>query len=63
MATVDKPVSSYEPRKEAIGQLLSLTNPSIVVPDWQRNYSWRAEQTDAFWFDLLKFDERGSDDN
>lgn len=55
MATSSKPVSTYQPNKETIGQLLSMNEPSIVVPDWQRNYSWKAEQIDTFWFDLEKF--------
>lgn len=50
-----KPVSTYQPNKETIGHLLSMNEPSIVVPDWQRNYSWKAEQIDTFWFDLEKF--------
>lgn len=55
MAYDPKPVATYRPNKETIGQLLSMTNPSIVVPDWQRNYSWKAEQIDTFWNDLEAF--------
>ena len=55
MTDSSKPVSTYQPNKEAIGQLLSMNEPSIVVPDWQRNYSWKVEQMDTFWFDLEKF--------
>ena len=49
------PESSYTPDRKAIGHLLALTEPNIVVPDWQRNYSWEAEQVEAFWNDLIYF--------
>jgi len=62
MPDVKKPVSTYEPKKESIGQLLSMNEPSIIVPDWQRNYSWKAEQVDTFWNDLEKFSSRQGDD-
>jgi uncharacterized protein with ParB-like and HNH nuclease domain len=58
MADDPKPVATYRPNKESIGQLLSMTNPSIVVPNWQRNYSWKAEQIDTFWNDLELFFSR-----
>ena len=51
----EKAATSYDPKKEAIGQLLSLTNPSIVVPDFQRNYSWKTEHIEVFWNDLMFF--------
>lgn len=49
---------AYHPYKESIGELLAMTSPAIIVPDWQRNYSWRSEHTDTFWNDLLKFLDR-----
>lgn len=62
MPEVKKPVSTYQPNKESIGQLLSMKEPSIIVPDWQRNYSWKSEQVDTFWHDLEKFSARQGDD-
>jgi len=32
--------NQYESKKRTIGDLLSMTSPPIVVPEWQRNYSW-----------------------
>jgi len=46
----------YNPAKRTIGELLSLTNPPIVVPDWQRNYSWTSSEAETFWEDLVGFD-------
>ncbi len=34
-----------------------MTNPPIVVPEWQRNYSWTTSEVDTFWKDLLLFDK------
>jgi hypothetical protein len=48
--------SKYSPEKKTLGNLLSLTSPPIVVPDWQRNYSWTTSETETFWNDLLHFD-------
>jgi hypothetical protein len=48
--------SKYSPEKKTLGNLLSLTNPPIVVPDWQRNYSWTTSEVETFWNDLLQFD-------
>ena len=48
--------NQYAPVKRTIGELLSLTNPPIVVPDWQRNYSWTSSEAETFWQDLLYFD-------
>jgi hypothetical protein len=35
------------------------TNPAIVVPEWQRNYSWSTSEAETFWSDLLRFDATG----
>lgn len=51
-------VQSYHPEKQSIGDLLALTNPAIVVPDWQRNYSWRDEHVETLWNDLISFSDR-----
>lgn len=52
---------AYHPEKRSVGELLVMTNPAIVVPDWQRNYSWRTEHIETFWNDLMKFLERVGD--
>lgn len=56
MAAIIK--QSYTPEKKSIGDLLSLTNPAIVVPDWQRNYSWRVEHVETLWNDVLSFSKK-----
>lgn len=48
----------YHPNKRSIGQLLSVTSPSIVVPDWQRNYAWTTSHVETFWNDLVHFEAR-----
>src|SRR5215208_4811437 len=55
--------SRYTPEKKAIGQLLSMTTPPIVVPEWQRNYSWTTSEVETFWQDLLAFHELYPDEN
>lgn len=57
------PDQRYEAARRTIGTLLSTTSPHIEVPEWQRSYSWTTEQTEAFWLDLLAFDERYPDEN
>lgn len=52
----------YEAGRKTIGELLATTSPPIVVPAWQRSYSWEGTQTEAFWRDLLAFSERYPDD-
>jgi uncharacterized protein with ParB-like and HNH nuclease domain len=48
----------YQPNKRTIGELLSTTNPPIVVPEWQRSYSWTTSHVETFWNDLLYFQNR-----
>jgi uncharacterized protein with ParB-like and HNH nuclease domain len=48
--------NQYTPAKKTVGELLSMTNPPIVVPEWQRNYSWTTSEVETFWNDLLLFD-------
>lgn len=55
--------NAYNPEKRTVGNLLSLTNPPIRVPDWQRSYSWTTTEVEMFWKDLLTFSERYPDDN
>ena len=47
--------NQYSSDKKTIGQLLSLTSPSIEVPDWQRDYSWDTSAVETFWQDLQTF--------
>ena len=53
----------FEPNRRTIGDLLSMTNPPIVVPEWQRDYSWTTSEVETFWFDLLAFSDRYRDAN
>lgn len=53
----------YTPERKTIGQLLSMTNPPILVPDWQRNYSWTNTEVEIFWQDLLHFSSLFPDEN
>lgn len=50
--------TTYQPNKRTIGQLLSMASPHIVVPDWQRSYSWTQPHVETFWNDLIRFDRR-----
>lgn len=58
MDTSPAPKQSYQPNKRTIGELLAMTSPSIIVPDWQRNYSWQSTNIDTFWNDILLFERR-----
>lgn len=51
-------IQTYSPDKRTIGELLSTTNPHIVVPDWQRSYSWTTSHVETFWSDLTDFERR-----
>ncbi|MDB5278385.1 MAG: hypothetical protein JWR61_3340 [Ferruginibacter sp.] len=55
--------NQYTPQKKTIGELLSLTNPPVIVPDWQRNYSWTSSEAEIFWQDLLDFSNKYPDQN
>jgi hypothetical protein len=55
--------SRYVPAKRTIGELLTITNPPIIVPEWQRNYSWTTSEVETFWQDLLRFDRTYPDAN
>ena len=48
----------YTPDRKSIGQILSMTSPPVIVPDWQRNYSWTTVEVETFWQDLLRFNEQ-----
>ncbi|MGH2778415.1 MAG: DUF262 domain-containing protein [Actinomycetota bacterium] len=51
------PDQRYDAHRQTIGTLLSTTSPRIEVPEWQRSYAWGSEEIEAFWLDLLSFDE------
>lgn len=55
---VDRSPATYQPSKRAIGELLAVTSPPIIVPDWQRSYSWTLSHVETFWNDLLYFEQR-----
>lgn len=55
--------SLYTPAKRTIGELLTMTNPPILVPEWQRNYSWTTTEVDTFWKDLVSFDSTYPEEN
>lgn len=55
--------TQYTPDRKTIGDLLSVTNPPILVPDWQRNYSWTSSEVETFWNDLRNFDNKYPNDN
>ncbi len=35
-----------------------MASPHLVVPDWQRSYSWTKQHVETFWNDLKRFDAR-----
>jgi uncharacterized protein with ParB-like and HNH nuclease domain len=41
-----------------IGELLDMSDPPIVVPEWQRNYSWNKTSVTCAWLDLQAFVDR-----
>lgn len=45
-------------RKMTIGELLDTSGPPIVVPEWQRNYSWNETSVACVWLDLQAFADR-----
>ncbi len=55
--------NKYTPAKKTIGELLSMTNPPILVPEWQRNFSWTTSEAETFWQDLSHFDNSYPGDN
>lgn len=53
----------YTPDRKTIGQILSMTSPPVIVPDWQRNYSWTTVEVETFWQDVLRFDSQYPNQN
>src|SRR5262249_39303030 len=54
--------TQYRPERRTIGELLSMTNPPILVPNWQRNFSWTTSEVETFWQDMMLFNEQYSGD-
>jgi len=50
--------TKYHPDRKKIGNLLAMTNPPILVPHWQRSFSWTTSEVETFWEDLLRFDRQ-----
>jgi hypothetical protein len=48
----------YSPKKNTLGEILSVSSPSLRVPDWQRSYSWTTKEAKEFWDDLISFSEK-----
>jgi hypothetical protein len=55
--------TSYTANAQVLAELLTTSSPSIVVPDWQRSYSWKSDQVDVFWADLMRFSKTYPDRN
>lgn len=46
-----------QPMLHSLGELLSPPGAPLVVPDYQRSYSWEARQAEEFWTDITEFAE------
>ena len=55
-------MANYNPTIETIGNILSMTSPPVIVPDWQRNFSWTTSEVETFWQDLCRFSEQYPDE-
>lgn len=58
-------MAQYTTDRQTLGSLLSTSESGerIVVPEWQRSYSWGTEEARAFWDDLTAFSEGYPGDN
>jgi hypothetical protein len=45
-----------------VGELLDMSAPPIIVPEWQRNYSWNKTSVACVWLDLRAFVDRFPED-
>jgi len=52
----------YQAERSTVGNLLSMTMPPILVPDWQRSFSWTTSVVETFWEDLQRFNRQYSGD-
>lgn len=48
----------YSGNKQTIGGLFNRTHHLIVVPEWQRGFSWGDIEIECLWLDLLAFANR-----
>jgi uncharacterized protein with ParB-like and HNH nuclease domain len=55
--------NQYASEKKTIGELLSMTSPTIEVPEWQRSYSWDTREVETFWTDLTAFSDQYPGEN
>ena len=55
----------YRAVRQTLGELLTLTatGEQIVVPEWQRSYSWGVDEAKTFWEDLTAFGDEYPGDN
>ena len=53
-----------EPKLKKIGDYLNIGEKAIfIIPEYQRPYSWKIEQCDKLWQDIIDFIESGSKDS
>ena len=54
---------NIEPKLKPIGDYLTLSKDvSFVIPEYQRAYSWKIENCDKLWQDILDYEESESKD-
>src|SRR4051812_24573572 len=61
-ATPRSPLPTFDAFPRSLSQTLTgdvkaAVPKAIVVPPWQRSYSWRATEIDQFWTDIVSFSE------
>jgi len=55
--------NKYTSEKKTIGQLLSRVSYPLVVPGFQRDFSWNINLIATFWEDLISFSAQYPDNN
>ena len=54
-------IDAYNAQPKSIGDLLSDSlKGTVVVPQFQRGYSWGKKQVEAFWEDIVRFRKESS---
>ena len=58
-------MAQYMAGRQTLGELLTLmaSGERIIVPEWQRSFSWSTEEAKIFWEDLTGFGEEYPGDN
>lgn len=51
----------YRSDKKTLGEFLAMTSPPLVVPEWQRSYSWTPSEVEMFWQDITGFSDEFPD--